>query len=109
MPDLQRIKLHAHGDDRGRLDDRVSAGRPGRRRRATEPCGRSPAEDSTEAKLDELARLREEALHAGDERSVARQRERGKLLARERLEKLLDPGSFVELTGSSATAILISE
>ena len=26
-----------------------------------------------------------------------RQRERGKLLARERLDKLLDPGSFVEL------------
>ena len=41
--------------------------------------------------------MREEALHAGDERSVARQRERGKLLARERLEKLLDPGSLVEL------------
>ena len=37
------------------------------------------------------------ALHSGDERAVARQRERGKLLARERLEKLLDPGSFVEL------------
>ncbi len=31
------------------------------------------------------------------EAHVARQRERGKLLARERLEKLLDPGSFVEL------------
>ncbi len=42
-------------------------------------------------------RLRDEALHAGDEKAVQRQRERGKLLARERLEKLLDPGSFVEL------------
>jgi propionyl-CoA carboxylase beta chain len=56
-----------------------------------------PAADTTKAKLDELARLRDGALHAGDERSVARQRERGKLLARERLEKLLDPASFVEL------------
>ena len=57
------------------------------------------AEDlrSTEAKLAALERLRDEALHSGDERAVARQRERGKLLARERLEKLLDPGSFVEL------------
>ena len=56
------------------------------------------AEDqATEAKLAALERLRDEALHAGDERAVARQRERGKLLARERLEKLLDPGSFVEL------------
>ena len=38
-----------------------------------------------------------QAAHAGAEPAVARQRERGKLLARERLEKLLDPGSFVEL------------
>jgi len=61
------------------------------------PAGTGPADDTTKAKLAELARLQEEALHAGDERSVARQRERGKLLARERLEKLLDQGSFVEL------------
>jgi len=61
------------------------------------PEGVAPEGDTTKAKLEELARLREEALHAGDERSVSRQRERGKLLARERLEKLLDPGSFVEL------------
>src|SRR4249919_4384850 len=53
--------------------------------------------DSTQAKLEALERLREEALHAGNERAVARQRERGKLLARERVEKLLDSGSFVEL------------
>src|SRR5688572_16885869 len=53
--------------------------------------------DSTQGKLADLERLRDEAVHAGDERSVARQRERGKLLARERIEKLLDPGSFVEL------------
>ena len=58
---------------------------------------RETPEPTGEDKLAELARLREEALHPGDERSVARQRERGKLLARERLEKLLDPGSFVEL------------
>ena len=53
--------------------------------------------ESTQAKLAALQRLREEALHSGDERAVERQRSRGKLLARERLEKLLDPGSFVEL------------
>jgi propionyl-CoA carboxylase beta chain len=51
----------------------------------------------TLAKLEELGRLREEAAHSGDPQAVERQRERGKLLARERLEKLLDPGSFVEL------------
>jgi propionyl-CoA carboxylase beta chain len=54
-------------------------------------------DESTRRKLEELARLREEAGHQGSERSVERQRSQGKLLARERLEKLLDPGSFVEL------------
>src|SRR5438309_7616594 len=54
-------------------------------------------EDSTERKLDELGRLREEAGRQAGERSVQRQRSQGKLLARERLERLLDPGSFVEL------------
>jgi propionyl-CoA carboxylase beta chain len=54
-------------------------------------------EPSTSEKLAELERLRDEALHPAEERAVDRQRERGKLLARERIEKLLDPGSFVEL------------
>jgi propionyl-CoA carboxylase beta chain len=54
-------------------------------------------EDGTRAKLDRLAQLREEALHAGTDKAVERQREAGKLLARERAERLCDPGSFVEL------------
>ncbi|HXY17706.1 MAG TPA: acyl-CoA carboxylase subunit beta [Gaiellaceae bacterium] len=53
--------------------------------------------ETTAAKLAWLAELDEQAGHAGSEAAVARQRERGKLLARERVEKLLDPGSFVEL------------
>jgi propionyl-CoA carboxylase beta chain len=53
--------------------------------------------EGTEAKLEELSRLRDEAAHQGSERAVERQRKQGKLLARERLEALLDPGSFVEL------------
>src|SRR5512132_2742271 len=55
------------------------------------------ADESTRAKLEQLEKLRDEARHAGSERAVERQREQGKLLARERAEKLLDPGSFVEL------------
>jgi propionyl-CoA carboxylase beta chain len=54
-------------------------------------------EDSTQAKLDRMLARREDALHQGSERAVERQRSQGKLLARERVEKLLDPGSFVEL------------
>ena len=53
--------------------------------------------DTTAAKLAWLQELSDKAAHAGNEKAVARQRERGKLLARERVEKLLDPGSFVEL------------
>jgi propionyl-CoA carboxylase beta chain len=53
--------------------------------------------DSTEAKLRRLGALRDEAAHAGSETAVERQRSQGKLLAHERIEKLLDPGSFVEL------------
>jgi propionyl-CoA carboxylase beta chain len=53
--------------------------------------------ETTREKLEWLEQLRDEARHAGSERSVQRQRDQGKLLARERAEKLLDPGSFVEL------------
>ncbi len=53
--------------------------------------------DTTAAKLQWLRDLQERSLHAGNEKAVARQHERGKLLARERLVELLDPGSFVEL------------
>ncbi|HET8894334.1 MAG TPA: acyl-CoA carboxylase subunit beta [Gaiellaceae bacterium] len=53
--------------------------------------------DTTEAKLEHLRELREQALHAGSEQSVQKRREAGRLLARERAERLCDPGSFVEL------------
>jgi acetyl-CoA carboxylase carboxyltransferase component len=48
-------------------------------------------------RLDELAKRREAAVHAGSERSVERQHAKGKLLARERVDYLLDDGSFHEL------------
>ena len=48
-------------------------------------------------RIDELAKLKEDALHAGSEKAVARQHERGKLTARERIDKLCDPGTFHEL------------
>jgi propionyl-CoA carboxylase beta chain len=54
-------------------------------------------EETTESKLERLRELRDEALHAGSGRAVERHRAAGKMLARERLVRLLDPGSFVEL------------
>lgn len=43
-----------------------------------------------------LDALRDEALGAGGEKAIERQHERGKLTARERIDKLLDADSFVE-------------
>src|SRR6201995_2356863 len=48
-------------------------------------------------RVENLAKRKEEALQPGSDRSVDRQRSRGKMLARERIEYLLDDGSFHEL------------
>jgi propionyl-CoA carboxylase beta chain len=62
----------------------------------------APADDrpqdlhTTAGKLADLDRRREEATHAGSAAAVEKQHSRGKLTARERIERLLDPGSFVE-------------
>ena len=48
-------------------------------------------------RLNDLEQRRQAALSAGTERAVARQHEKGKMLARERIEYLLDDGSFHEL------------
>ena len=53
--------------------------------------------ETHEEKLAQLRELREEAVHAGSEEAVEKQHAKGKLTARERIEKLLDPGSFEEL------------
>ncbi|HEY7464273.1 MAG TPA: acyl-CoA carboxylase subunit beta [Candidatus Limnocylindria bacterium] len=52
---------------------------------------------STADKLARLAQLREEALLGGGQKRIDQQHERGKLTARERLELLLDEGTFTEL------------
>src|SRR6266498_884541 len=48
-------------------------------------------------RLDDLRRRKEQAFHAGSPRAVERQHAKGKMLARERIEYLLDPDSFQEL------------
>jgi len=47
--------------------------------------------------FDKLAEMREKALEAGGEARKKRQHDAGKYTARERIEKLLDTGSFVEI------------
>jgi propionyl-CoA carboxylase beta chain len=68
---------------------------------ATEPLGDVPTGETdihtTAGKLADLYRRSDEAVHAGSERAVAKQHAKGKKTARERIDMLLDPGSFVEL------------
>ncbi|MDF2734807.1 MAG: Propionyl-CoA carboxylase [Chloroflexota bacterium] len=75
-----------------------------------------PAAAETRANHDAMAvlvddlRERQEAVAGrgagGDERSIERHRERGKLPVRERIDRLLDPGSpFLELSPLAATGL----
>src|ERR671936_451761 len=52
---------------------------------------------STAGKLADLNRRFDEAVHAGSARAVEKQHAKGKMTARERIDLLLDPGSFVQL------------
>ena len=66
---------------------------------AAEPASTAeppPAPHTTAGKIADLDRRRQAAVHAGSEQAVAKQHERGKLTARERIELLLDEGSFTE-------------
>jgi propionyl-CoA carboxylase beta chain len=65
---------------------------------AQPPAGAAaePAPHTTAGKIADLERRRREAVHAGSERAVERQHARGKMTARERIDGLLDPGSFTE-------------
>jgi propionyl-CoA carboxylase beta chain len=57
---------------------------------------REKAPETYDEKLEQLNELRIEAAHAQGP-AVEKQHEKGKYTARERVEKLLDPGSFQEL------------
>src|SRR5207253_2384381 len=52
---------------------------------------------TTHNKIEHLRELREQARLGGGERRIEAQHAKGKLTARERLDLLLDPGSFVEI------------
>src|ERR1700736_4047383 len=69
----------------------LAASRSGHRRPP-----RQKAPETYEEKLAQLQELREAAIHSSPE-AEAKQHARGKLTARERVEKLLDHGSFQEI------------
>jgi propionyl-CoA carboxylase beta chain len=58
---------------------------------------RAKVPETYEEKLAQLEELRYQHSHSASEEAVAKQHAKGKLTARERVEKLCDPGSFKEL------------
>src|SRR5213595_3931003 len=58
---------------------------------------RQKTPETFEEKAAQLKELKDEAIHAGSEAAVEKQHAKGKMTARERIQKLLDPGSFHEL------------
>src|SRR6266700_6935301 len=64
--------------------------------RQTPGQGSEPDIHTTAGKIADLERRRYEAVHAGSAAAVEKQHARGKLTARERIDLLLDEGSFTE-------------
>jgi len=62
---------------------------------------------NTRDKLERLREFRLRTLEGGGPERLKRQHDRGKLGARERLDVLLDPGSFVELDRFEMYAVTV--
>ena len=62
-----------------------------------DPAQLSRAPETYAERLRQLEVLKHEAIHAGSAAAVEKQHAKGKYTARERIEMLLDPGSFQEL------------
>jgi propionyl-CoA carboxylase beta chain len=58
---------------------------------------RRKSPETYEEKLAQLTELRDAMVHHASEKAVEKQHAKGRYTARERIEKLLDPGSFQEL------------
>ncbi|WP_460466300.1 acyl-CoA carboxylase subunit beta [Calidifontibacter terrae] len=74
-------------------------GNTGHKVSADDSTNAAPAVDihTTAGRLAELQLRIDDAVHAGSRKAVEKQHAKGKKTARERIEQLLDPGSFVEL------------
>ncbi|MFB9731774.1 acyl-CoA carboxylase subunit beta [Ornithinimicrobium kibberense] len=73
------------------MSETVSAGPP------ADSSGEGPDMRTTAGRLADLRARVDEAVHAGSAKAVEKQHARGKKTARERVEALLDEGSFTEL------------
>src|SRR5262249_23076552 len=90
-----RRRISRHRTRRARAHHRILQGKT----RITMSAKRKDMSDSkkTSDPIAKLEELNQRAELAGGEKRIARQHEAGKLTARERLELLLDPGTFVEV------------
>ncbi len=57
----------------------------------------TPDLSTTVGKIEDLRQRYHEAVYASGEAAIAKQHAKGKKTARERIELLLDPNSFVEM------------
>ena len=64
---------------------------------ASSPNGATPAPPTAAERINRLRDLREQAKLGGGDRRIQQQHAKGKLTARERLDLLLDEGSFEEI------------
>ncbi len=93
------LKKHINGHGAGipagtQAEDRL---KPAARKSGALKTGSSTKGERAVDRTEHLHRLQEKAMQGGGEDRIQRQHERGKLTARERLELLLDEGSFQEL------------
>jgi propionyl-CoA carboxylase beta chain len=84
----------SEANDTGRGEPRDT---DGAREADTSPRAEGRDVHTTAGKLADLDRRIDEAVHAGSETAVEKQHAKGKKTARERVDLLLDPGSFTEL------------
>lgn len=68
----------------------------------------NPRPMSWQPEVDEIERRRRLALEMGGDEAIGKQHERGRLTVRERIERIADPGSFIE-EGRQAGAAEVDE
>ena len=104
-PDLRLVEVHGPGQPPDAGPCPAGHPHPARPHRHSPPPvpdpapapGPGPGPARMAERLDQLAALNELAAAGPDPRATEAQHARGKLTARERLDLLFDPGSFIEL------------
>jgi acetyl-CoA carboxylase carboxyltransferase component len=99
LADTKRHREQAETGDGEPDGRRADARAPGAAAPEGSPTEQPPpvrAPRTAKDRIEQLRRLKAESKLGGGAEAVERQHARGKLTARERLELLLDPGSFVE-------------